>query len=219
MSALKRLGPTLLSCRALPHADARLCAALGLPDGVSGRSLALMTCDQDDSLYAALDHATKMADVEVIYARSFYAGSRHASGPLSGEVLGVLAADDPESVAQGVAAVRFALEHLFGFYAVDAAGVTVFPTVIASVGRYLAGQAGVAPGAPFGYFIAPPVEAMVGVDAALKAADVELVRFFGPPTETNFAGAWVTGRLDAVEAAARAFEGAVVDVAARPTEK
>jgi ethanolamine utilization protein EutL len=200
----------------LPHADPRLCAALGLPAEAGGRSLALLTCDQDDTLYAALDHATKMADVEVIYARSFYAGSRHASGPLSGEVLGVLAADDPESVTQGVAAVRFALEHLFAFYAVDAAGVTVFPTVIGSVGRYLAAQAGVAPGTPFGYLIAPPIEALVGVDAALKAADVALVRFFGPPTETNFAGAWVTGSLDAVEAAARAFEGAVLDVAAHP---
>jgi ethanolamine utilization protein EutL len=88
--------------------------------------------------------------------------------------------------------------------------------VIGSVGRYLAGQAGVSPGVPFGYLIAPPVEALVGVDAALKAADVALVKFFGPPTETNFAGAWVTGTLDAVEAAAHAFEGAVVDVAARP---
>lgn len=217
MSELKRLPATLLSCRLLPHADPRLCTALGLPATAGGRSLALLTCDQDDTLYAALDHATKIADVEVIYARSFYAGSRHASGPLSGEILGVLAADDPESVAQGVAAVRFALEHLFAFYAVDAAGVTVFPTVIGSVGRYLAAQAGVAPGSAFGYFIAPPVEAMVGVDAALKAADVSLARFFGPPTETNFAGAWVTGALDAVEAAARAFEGAVVDVAAHPS--
>ncbi len=216
MSALPRLPAKLLSCRVLPHADPRLCAALGLPAEAGGRSLALLTCDQDDTLYAALDHATKMADVEVIYARSFYAGSRHASGPLSGEVLGVLAADDPESVTQGVAAVRFALEHLFAFYAVDAAGVTVFPTVIGSVGRYLAAQAGVAPGTPFGYLIAPPIEALVGVDAALKAADVALVRFFGPPTETNFAGAWVTGSLDAVEAAARAFEGAVLDVAAHP---
>ena len=217
MSALPRLAPTLLSCRVLPHADPRLCTALGLPAGSGGRSLALLTCDQDDSLYAALDHATKMADVEVIYARSLYAGSRHASGPLSGEVLGVLAADDPESLAQGVAAVRFALAHLFAFYAVDAAGVTVFPTVIGSVGRYLAAQAGVAPGTAFGYFIAPPVEALVGVDAALKSADVALVKFFGPPTETNFAGAWVTGALDAVEAAARAFEAAVVDVAAHPS--
>ncbi|MDB4929666.1 MAG: Ethanolamine utilization polyhedral-body-like protein EutL [Myxococcaceae bacterium] len=217
MSEPTRLPPKVLSCRQLPHADARLCAALGLPRDARNRSLALITCDQDDALYAALDHATKMADVEVVYARSFYAGSRHASGPLSGEILGVLAADDPESVAQGVAAVRFALEHLFAFYAVDAAGVTVFPTVIGSVGRYLAAQSGVAVGSPFGYLIAPPVEALVGVDAALKAADVELVKLFGPPTETNFAGAWVTGSLDAVEAAARAFAAAVADVAAHPS--
>ena len=31
----------------------------------------------------------------------------------------------------------------------------------------------------------------------LEAADVALVKFFGPPTETNFAGVWVTGALDA----------------------
>jgi len=217
VSGLKRIPARLLSCRVLPHADPRLCTALGLPAVAGGRSLALMTCDQDDSLYAALDHATKMADVDVIYARSFYAGSAHASGPLSGEILGVLAADEPESIAQGVAAVRYALEHLFAFYSVSEEGVTVFPTVIGSVGRYLAAQAGVSPGVPFAYLIAPPVEALVGVDAALKAADVALVKFFGPPTETNFGGAWVTGTLDAVQAAADAFEGAVVDVAARPS--
>ena len=107
MTTLTRIPAKLLSCRRLPHADPRLTAALGLPPSAAGRSLALMTCDQDDSLYAALDHATKMADVEVIYARSFYAGSAHASGPLSGEILGVIAGAEPESVEQGVRAVEF----------------------------------------------------------------------------------------------------------------
>jgi ethanolamine utilization protein EutL len=60
------------------------------------------------------------------------------------------------------------------------------------------------------------VEALVGLDAALKTADVRLVRFFGPPTETNFAGGYVTGPLDAVEAAARAFAAAVEAVAGDP---
>jgi len=72
----------------------------------AGRSLAVMTCDQDDALYAALDPATKMAAVEVVYARSLYAGSAHASGPLWGEVLAVLAADEPESVGRGESAGR-----------------------------------------------------------------------------------------------------------------
>lgn len=216
MTALTRIPATLLSCRRLPHADARLCAALGLPPSANGRSLALMTCDQDDTLYAALDHATKMADVAVIYAKSFYAGSAHASGPLSGEVLGVIAGDEPESVEQGVRAVEFALAHLFAFYKVGDTAVTVFPTVIGSVGRYLAAQAGVAPGSALGYLIAPPIEAVLGVDAALKATDVTLAKFFGPPSETNFAGAYITGPLDAVEASAKAFCDAVIDVAAAP---
>ncbi len=216
MSALTRIPAKILACRRLPHADARLCDALGVPAALGGRSLALLTCDQDDTLYAALDHATKMADVEVVYARSFYAGSAHASGPLSGEILGVLAGPEPESVEQGVRAVEFALENLFAFYKVGDTGVTVFPTVIGSVGRYLAEQAKVPVGTPFGYFIAPPIEAVLGVDAALKAADVRMVKFFGPPTETNFAGCYVTGDLDAVEAAARAFTDAVTDVAATP---
>lgn len=216
MTTLKRLPATLRAARRLPHADARLCAALGLPAAAKGRSLALLTCDQDDALYAALDHATKIADVEVIYAKSFYAGSAHASGPLSGEILGVLAGDEPESVEHGVRAVQFALEHLFAFFAVGDTGVTVFPAVIPSVGRYLAAQASVEPGTALGYLIAPPVEALVGVDAALKAANVSLQRFFGPPTETNFAGCYVAGALDAVEAAAKAFADAVADVANAP---
>ncbi len=216
MSALRPLPPKLLGCRRLPHAHPSLTAALGLPERAGGRSLALLTCDQDDSLYAALDHATKMAAVEVIYAKSFYAGSAHASGPLSGEILGVLAADEPESVEQGVAAAQAALEHLFRFYAVGDGGVTVFPTVIGRVGRYLAAQASVPVGSALAYLVAPPVEAMVGLDAALKASDVRLARFFGPPTETNFAGAYLSGELDAVEAAARAFTEAVCDVAAEP---
>jgi ethanolamine utilization protein EutL len=214
--ALNKLQGRVLSCRALPHADARLCRALGLPEVSERTSLGLITCDQDDTLYAALDHGTKMADVEVLYAKSFYAGSAHASGPLSGEVLGVISSNDPESVDQGLRAIVDAVDRVFSFWGVGATGVAMFPTVIPSVGRYLSAQSGVAVGQPLGYFIAPPIEAMLGVDAALKAADVTLAKFFGPPTETNFAGAYITGSLDAVEAAAKAFAMAVVDVAIDP---
>lgn len=214
--SLSKLQGRVLSCRALPNADTRLCEALGLPRSSERRSLGLITCDQDDTLYAALDHGTKMADVEVIYAKSFYAGSAHASGPLSGEILGVISSSEPESIDQGLRAIVDAVERVFSFQAVGQTGVALFPTVIASVGRYLSAQSGVAVGQPLGYFIAPPIEATLGVDAALKAADVTMAKFFGPPTETNFAGAYITGPLDAVEAAARAFTAAVVDVANDP---
>ena len=54
------------------------------------------------------------------------------------------------------------------------------------------------------------------LDAALKAAEVRAVKVMTPPTETNFAAAWLTGTLDECEAAAVAYAAAVVDVAATP---
>ena len=53
---------------------------------------------------------------------------------------------------------------------------------------------------------------------ALKAAGVELAEFYAPPTETNFAGALLTGTRSACLAACTAFAEAVCEAAARPLE-
>jgi ethanolamine utilization protein EutL len=95
--------------------------------------------------------------------------------------------------------------------------------VILALGHSLSRAAGLAPGEPMAYLIAPPMEATIGVDAALKAAAVRAVKVMTPPTETNFAGAWLAplapGDLAACEAAAEAFAAAVVDVATRPVAR
>lgn len=216
MRALVAQRPKLLSVRQLEHIEPRLGEALGL-DLSRHVSAGLVTCDQDDSLYAALDHATKFAEVDVTWAKSFYAGSAHASGPLSGEILGVLAGADPDEVAEGLWALREALTTRIHFVTFEGTtGPAFFPHVIAETGRYLAPLANVPVGAPLAYLIAPPIEAMVGLDAALKAANVSLQKFFGPPTETNFAGAYLTGSLPDVEAAARAFTEAIEQVVLSP---
>jgi ethanolamine utilization protein EutL len=49
----------------------------------------------------------------------------------------------------------------------------------------------------------------VGLDAALKAARVRLVKHFPPPTETNFGGGYLAGELADLEAAAVAFVEAI----------
>lgn len=73
-------------------------------------------------------------------------------------------------------------------------------------------------GTPMAYLVAPPIEATVALDAALKAAEVRAVKVFPPPTETNFAAAWLTGELHQCEAAAMAFAEAVVEVGGRARE-
>jgi ethanolamine utilization protein EutL len=213
---LEPITPTILSVRRLPRADPAMVRAYG-GDPDKHVALGLITVDQDDPTYVALDEATKQARIDVIFAKSFYAGAAHASGRLSGEILGVIGAADPESIDAGLAALVRCLEHDACFYAADAkASVTVFPHVISSLGEYLAREAGLAPGDPMAYLVAPPIEASIALDAALKAADVRAVKVTTPPTETNFAAAWLTGTLDACEAAATAYAAAVVAVAASP---
>ena len=53
-------------------------------------------------------------------------------------------------------------------------------------------------------------------DAALKAADVRLAAFFGPPSETNFGGGLLTGSQSACKSACDAFAEAVKFVAQNP---
>src|SRR4051812_44147321 len=81
-------------------------------------SLGLVTCDMDDALFVALDESTKQANVEVIYAKSFYAGSSHSSGPYSGEAIGVIAARDPSEIKEGLDAIEESLAKEAWFYSV-----------------------------------------------------------------------------------------------------
>ena len=64
----------------------------------------------------------------------------------------------------------------------------------------------------------PPMEAMIGLDAALKAADVTMKVFYGPPSETNFAGGLLTGDQAACKAACRAFAASVRSTAESPLQ-
>jgi len=213
---LEKIIPNVLSVRRLQHADPALIAAYG-GDPAKHTSLGLVTCDQDDAMYVALDEATKHAQVDVIFARSFYAGAAHASGRLSGEILGVIGASEPEAIEHALDALLRCLQHDACFYDADGKRtVTVFPHVISSLGEYLSREAKLPVGTPMAYLVAPPLEATIGLDAALKAADVRAVKVTPPPTETNFACAWLTGDLDACEAAAVAYAAAVVEVAATP---
>lgn len=208
--------PKILATRFIPSAPADLLRAYGLGEAEHG-SLALITCDQDDSLYVALDEATKHSPVDVVFGQSFWAGSGNASGPFSGECLGVIAGAGPDEVREGLAACVRCLEEDACFYRANEEGtLLIFPHVVHAIGTYLAKESGLAPGAAMAYLIAPPLEAVIGLDAALKAADVTLQKNFAPPTPTNFAGGYLAGDLEQCEAAALAFAETIVRFAKEP---
>lgn len=217
MAVLDPIKPTILATRVIPNVDRGLAQQLGLRE--DQRSLALVTCDIDDSLYVSLDEATKMADVEVVYAHSFYAGSAHASGPLSGEIIGVLAGPSPAEARAGLAACVDYARNEAWFHAADEAGdLAFFAHPISRTGSYLSKEADVAQGTSMAYLIAPPLEATFALDAALKAAEVTMAVWFAPPSETNFSGGYLVGEQSAVVSACAAFRDAVIDVAAMPRE-
>jgi len=200
----------VLAVRSLGNSSPGLCQGLGAPKGYP--SLGMVTADSDDPTYIALDEATKTADVVVAYTRSFYAGAANASTPYAGEMLGILAAPNPGALRSGMEAVLSALERV-GF---EDVGVPCLAHTVSSCGSFLAKEAGVKEGAALAYLIAPPLESMYALDAALKAADVKLCKLYAPPTETNFGGGLLTGTQSACAAAAAAFRDAVAEVAQNP---
>ena len=204
----------ILAVRYLANASSMLCEKLGVPK--DRPSLAMVTTDCDDATYIALDAATKAADVEVAYGRSFYAGAANASTPNAGEVIGILAGRTPGTVRSGMEAALSALERL-GFEETNQ--VPYLAHTVASAGSFLAREAGVRQGTALAYLIAPPLEGMYAMDAALKAADVKLCKLYAPPSETNFGGGLLSGTQSACEAACAAFAEAVKEVAARPVDR
>jgi len=201
----------VLAVRYLANASQALLKGLGIPANTP--SLGMLTTDCDDATYIALDAATKAADVSVCYGRSFYAGAANASTPNAGEVIGIIAGETPGAVKSGMEAALAALERV-GFEEIN--GVPYLAATVSSVGSFLAGEAGVATGSAVAYLIAPPLESMYALDAALKAADVKLCKLYAPPSETNFGGGLLSGTQSACESACYAFSQAVAEVARQP---
>lgn len=207
----------VLATHTIANVSETLAKKLNLPREF--RSIGIITADSDDPTYCALDEATKAAAVTVVYGRSLYAGAANASTKYAGEVIGILAGPNPSEVTSGLRAAVSFLDSGVGFHSANGDdSVAYFAYTVSRTGSYLSKTAGVKEGEALAYLVAPPLEAMVGLDEALKAADVELVALFEPPTETNYGGGLLTGTQSACNAACAAFAETVKAVAARPRE-
>lgn len=207
----------ILSMQVISNVDVGLAEKFNLKP--NQRSLGLFTTTIDDVGYTAADEATKKSNVEVVYAKSFYAGSSHSSGPLSGEFIGIIAGASPEEVKSGLDSIRITVENDAYFEAINGnVNHAFYAHTVSSCGSYLAEVAGISQGQSIAYLIAPPLEALVGLDAALKSADVEICELFSPPSETNFGGALLTGTQSSCQAATDAFREAILNMAKRPLD-
>lgn len=210
------LRTTVLSVKLIPNVDCDMAEKLELQEG--HRSIGMITTDCDDVGYTALDEATKKADVKVAYAKSFYGGAANANTKLAGEFIGILSGPNPAEVRSGINAAIDFIENDACFYSAnDEDSIAYYAHCVSRTGSFLSDLAGIPEGRAIAYLIAPPIEAMYALDAALKAADVKMAEFFGPPSETNFGGGLLTGSQSACKAACDAFAEAVKIVADKPT--
>jgi ethanolamine utilization protein EutL len=209
------LRTTVLSVKMIPNVDPDMVKRLELPDG--HRSIGMITTDCDDVGYTALDEATKKADVKVAYAKSFYGGADNANTKLAGEFIGILSGPNPAEVKSGIDAAIDFIENDACFYSANEDdSIPYYAHCVSRTGSFLSDLGSIPEGEAMAYLIAPPIEAIYALDAALKAADVEMVEFFGPPSETNFGGGLLTGSQSACKAACDAFADAVIQVAENP---
>lgn len=202
----------VLATRLIPNVAPDLAKELNLtPDQ---KSLALISADCDDVTYTALDEATKKADCQVVYAKSMYAGAANANTLLAGEIIGILAAPNPAEAKAGLDACIDMIENVCHFVSAnDTDDICYYAHCISRTGSYLSAGCGIPEGEAIAYLIAPPLEAIYGIDAALKAADVKMCVLYAPPSETNFGGALLTGTQSACKSACDAFAAAVEAVA------
>lgn len=205
----------VLAVQLIANVSPTLAKELGVGDQY--KSLGILSTDCDDVTYMAMDEATKVAAVDVVYGRSLYGGAGNASTKFAGEVIGILGGPSPSEVTSGLEGALNFIRSGVGFETANYDGDVVFlAQCISRTGAYLSNMAQVGQGEAVAYLVAPPVEAIYGLDAAMKASDVELKCFFQPPTETNFGGGLLTGTQSACVSACEAFAQAVRSVANQP---
>ncbi|MEG0277958.1 MAG: ethanolamine utilization microcompartment protein EutL [Morganella sp. (in: enterobacteria)] len=217
MPVLDLIRPNVTAMRLIANAQQDFCRELNLPKHI--RSLGLITVDSDDVAYIAADEATKQAMVEVVFGRSLYAGASNSPSPTSGEVMIMLGGPNPAEVRAGLDSMMATIESGPAFrWANDKEDTAFLAHLVSRTGSYLSGDK-IRAGDPIAYLVAPPLEATFGIDAALKAADVQLATYVAPPSETNYSAAFLTGSQAACQAACNAFTEAVLDIARNPIQR
>lgn len=200
----------------IPNVSEDLAKALKLKP--HHKSIGIITASIDDVTFIALDECTKTADVDVVYAECNYSGFEGHLADLAGEAIGIIAGPNPAEVKSGLEACAYECENgAYYIYANDDENSIYLAHNISSSGTFLSIGAGVEPGVPLAYCIAPPTESIYAMDAALKAADVKLIEMYYPPYSTSkYGGGLFTGSQSACQAACDAFAQASIYVARNP---
>ncbi len=204
----------ILSARIIPRVHPEMAKALELKP--EHKSLLIFTNDIDDVAYIAIDEATKECAVDVVYGESMWAGAANANSPFAGDGIYMLAGPNPDEVKNAFKYIQRTHETVYFTSMDDKDSDFYLSWCVSRSGSYLSGLCEVPEGTAIAYCVGAPIESMYAVDVALKAADVKIGAFFGPPSPTNYGGALFIGSQSACQAACAAYSEAAQSVVDLP---
>ena len=132
----QKIKPNILSVRLISNLSQDIFHTLRLSAGQ--RSIGIVTADSDDVLYTALDEATKDDQVEVVYAKSMYAGADNATTKYAGEAIGIIAGTTPDEVKSGLKSIMNYFESGDSFVSANEDdSVVYYAHTVSRTGSYL----------------------------------------------------------------------------------
>jgi len=185
-----------------------------LPEGCI--DIGIFTTQYDAVGYCAADEATKSANVEVCYLKTLYG---YGAGLNDGQVFGVITGPTVSDVESGLRYIRDYAENKSSVYSANEDGSNlIYAQLVPKIGKYFSETYDLPIGSSIAFLFAGALEGVVGIDEALTVADVEVVKFFTPPTNSNLSGVILTGTQANCRTACEAFKNAIIDLVEDPLD-
>lgn len=183
------------------------------------QSVGIISCDNEEVMFLALDDATKKANVEVFHASRTYAGATASWSKYGGGNIAMISGPKVQDVKSGLSYAAEYIKRKCGCYKVsEDSDVFYYADWVSRAGKYFQEKYGIPADTAYAYLYSTPVESTYALDFAMKAGDTQLVAMSEIPTRSNTVGAILSGTEAACRSAVEAYANAIERMAARPLE-
>ncbi len=182
-------------------------------------SMGLIACDVENVMYPALDHASKEANIKVVYCDCAYNGRDNLWASERGTIIGIITAKNVEDVRRGLDYTKYFIEEEAQLYAFDEEeSMLCYAHLMPKCGKYYQQEYGIPQGMSAVHLATSPLQSTYALDVALKAGNTKVARLFDLPTKTNTGGAILYGTQEACRASLDAYLNAVEYCCSQPMD-
>ena len=174
------------------------------------KSMGILACDMENVMYPALDHASKEANIKVVYSSSAYMGRSNLWAQVRGQVIGIITGANVADVKKGLDYIRVFIEKEAELYAFDEEErMLCYAHLMPRCGKHYRESYGIPRGMAAVHLATSPLENTYALDKALKAGNTRVAKLFDLPTKSNIGGAILYGSQEACRASLDAYMNAV----------